>query len=885
MGIFTVLFFLSLYQSGPELKQPSALAFDSAGKLYAIWMGSNAITIYDEKDEERTRWTNLGLQSPRGIAIGANGKLYVCDTGNHRIVCLNGDGTIHKTWGKQGKNDGEFESPHGVALDSSGNVIVADTYNHRIQIFDSEGKFLKKFGEYGDQPEQFNTPMGLAYRDGLLYIASGWNSRIDIYRYNPKNLEIQHVMPDDKGIIRGMWVCASVGVMNDGSVVGLDSGNGFVAIWSPNDFSKALRQFDGGNYGRFREPSSVSVSPNGEIAIADTKNDRILILDRNLSDIPRPRVSRITSTSAVIEWETLKPVKGFPTLLVMKRASRHNGELQRVRPEMRLLSSDPMFHSIFVSHLEPGTGYVYRVAHPYVRSIGKDKGLSRVYSFATEPAKGEATILNVPIAVIVRLDLYNPEGSGGRERGNPPPPEYLDYIRKEFADARLFYFINSHCTVNLVFDWFIYDKPLTSGQEFPPEAQDEALLRTKGKSREDYASLVVVDCERRYDSSRGAYYMQTSGGGTWGAHYYGLEEKMQPGHSVFLGGGDLAWLFTHEFHHAFDSMFHESGYEEYPFNHFGDYRVGGFPGPFGEHWDGNAYILRLWPRHALFYNLFGYISTTKDQDEDGIPDNDPALPFDEKRWGSDSKKKSTAGDGISDLKRLMFAHWVPATLESINNAAIDMIRPNPKKTDQTGMGIPDKSRRDPCIPFEESISFGSPDIEKSIDEEQAWGDKWGRFRSKWLEGGIYAKWDETALYLAFSFDRKPDAIQIITDFALDGVFSGQDNYYITIEWNEGGAFIKDFFVHNGAQNRWPFADRELVKKESLRIASTERKDWVQVRLKIPWHLPSNLTLRSGDIYAFAFNFRVRKGVNQWNGDAIHLSAFEPYKLFRARLVR
>lgn len=885
MGVFTIVFFLSLFQNLPELKQPSGLAYDSVGRLYVTWSGSNAVTVYNEKEEEITRWTNLDLQSPKGIAIGKNGKIYLCDTGNHRIVCLNGDGTIDKTWGKRGKSDGEFESPQGIALDSSGNVIIADTYNHRIQIFDSEGKFLKKFGEYGDRTEQFNAPMDVAYRDGLLYIASGWNSRIDIYQYTPTSLEIQHVKPDDKGIIRGVWVCASIDVLDGGSVVGLDSGNGFVAIWTPNDFSKPLKQFDGGNYGRFREPSSVAVSPHGKIAIADTKNNRILILDRNLIDLPRPRVSRITSTSAVIEWEALMPVEKMPKFFIMKRTSRHNGELQKIQPQIRTLSNGAKSHSIHVSDLEPGTGYVYRVSHPYVRSIGKDKGLSRVYSFATRPAKGEMTILNIPIAIIVRLDLYNPEGSGGKERGSPPPPEYLNYIRKEFADARLFYFINSHCSVNLNFDWYIYDKPLTSGQEFPPEAQDDAILRTKGKSRDDYASLVVVDCERRYDPSRKAYYMQTSGGGTWGAHYYGIEEKMQPGQSVFLGGGDLAWLFTHEFHHAFDSMFHESGFEEYPFNHFADYRSGGFPGPFGEHWDGNAYILRVWPRQAFFYNLFGFITSTQDQDEDGIPDNDSALPFDEKRWGSDPKKKSTGGDGIGDLQRLMFANWVPATLESINNAAIEMIRPNSKKTDQTGMGIPDKLRNDPCVPFQEFISYGSPDITKSIEEEREWKSKWGRFRSKWLQGGVYATWDETALYLAFSFDRKPEAIQIITDFALDGVFSGQDNYYITIECDSGGATIKDFFVHNGAQNKWPFADRELVKKESLRIASTERKDWFQVRLKIPWHLVSNLTLQTGDTYAFAFNFRIRKGVNQWNGDAIHLSAFEPYKLFRARLVK
>ncbi len=858
---------------------PAGLAEDAKGRLYVSYAGSNEIAVHEGSLIRRR--LHPPVKGPRGLAFDASGRLYVADSGNHRIAVLDENGTLLFSFGGEGAGPGQFRTPYDVLVDDLGTVIVADTFNSRLQFFDSEGHHRKSFGSLGEEPGQFREPAGLALVNGVLYVANGWNGRVDLFRYDPQTLDLQFLRS-----IPGFWVCGDVAVGKDGAIYALDRNNGWIGKWDRD--GNELKRFGGGNYGLFRQPSALLALSDGRVAVADTQNNRVLLLDPEFTDLFRPRVDRVGREGATIRWEARTAPVLQPAFQGVERPASYGasptgprigfyGALPRNSGETRFQTT---FHG-----LEPGTGYYYWIFTDQVPVLPPAERRARVFAFATEPNPGKRTILNLPIAVIVRTDVWNPEGSNGEQRGAPPGPEYLRYVKKEFEDARLFYFVNSHCRVNLQYEWYVYEEPLTRGEPWPEAAGEDALLRQRGKTRQDYVALVVIEAERRYDPARKAYYLQGSGGGTWGAHWNGLEERSDPAHCSFLGGSDLAWLMTHEFHHALDSMFEQSGYEEYPFNHFGDYRVGGYNGPFGEHWDGNAYILRVWPEQAWFYCLFGSVSTTTDRDNDGVPDDDPSLPFDEKRWGSDPTKASTAGDGITDLRRLMFSTWVPATLDSVNNARANLVRPDPHKTDQTGLGIPDSQKREPCIPWYEEIPFGSPDLSRSIADEPAWGEKRGRFGTQDFEGGAYMTWDETGLYLALSFSTKPAEFQITTDFLGDGFFAGQDNYLLTVDCRGNEAKIKSFSVLNGAQNRWPFNDTELVPVQSLEVASDFRPTWAQVRIKLPWHLKSGLTCREGDVYRFAFTFLVKEGINQWNGDRVHISAFEPYKMLPMRLVK
>ena len=86
------------------------------------------------------------LKTPRQVVIDKDIKYaYIVDSKNHRIQKFDTQGNFIRSWGTEGRGDGQFEVPISVAMDSKGNIIVKDTGTPRIQKFDSEGNFLLKF--------------------------------------------------------------------------------------------------------------------------------------------------------------------------------------------------------------------------------------------------------------------------------------------------------------------------------------------------------------------------------------------------------------------------------------------------------------------------------------------------------------------------------------------------------------------------------------------------------------------------------------------------------------------------------------------------------------------------------------------------------------------
>lgn len=95
--------------------------------------------------------TSSILRSAFGIGAGAGpllGKAVVADTGNQRVVIVDAQGTLTPIAGvtrMKGSRDGLgsealFDTPAGIAVDSQGRVFVSDSGNHRIRVLTQEAR-------------------------------------------------------------------------------------------------------------------------------------------------------------------------------------------------------------------------------------------------------------------------------------------------------------------------------------------------------------------------------------------------------------------------------------------------------------------------------------------------------------------------------------------------------------------------------------------------------------------------------------------------------------------------------------------------------------------------------------------------------------------------
>jgi DNA-binding beta-propeller fold protein YncE len=127
------------------------------------------------------------FNAPSDVITAPNGDIFVVDghvtEGNNRIVKYSGDGTFITAFGETGHGPGQLYGPHAIAMDADGRLFVADRQNQRIVIFEQDGNYINRW-------TQFGMPSDIAIDDdGRIYVADsesdltqnpGWEKGIRI---------------------------------------------------------------------------------------------------------------------------------------------------------------------------------------------------------------------------------------------------------------------------------------------------------------------------------------------------------------------------------------------------------------------------------------------------------------------------------------------------------------------------------------------------------------------------------------------------------------------------------------------------------------------------------------------------------------------------------
>lgn len=175
-----------------------------------------------------TTYSNIG--TPEDVIVLSDGSMWYADSQNARVVKISADGTILRTIGRSGSDEGEFAGTvtsitqdtdgnlyvldycHVYKLDFNGGFIkswascgdgggsamsepkgihysqhddvllVSDTIHNRIIKFDTSGNYLGEFGSGGSGDGQFDRPQGLTTDSaGNIYVVDVYNHRVEVF--------------------------------------------------------------------------------------------------------------------------------------------------------------------------------------------------------------------------------------------------------------------------------------------------------------------------------------------------------------------------------------------------------------------------------------------------------------------------------------------------------------------------------------------------------------------------------------------------------------------------------------------------------------------------------------------------------------------------------
>lgn len=226
------------------------------------------------------------FREPWGIAVAADGTVFVSDTWNGRIQSFDNQGNFLSKWGSfqiiEGDNDNPFAlfGPRGLAVTPSGSVLVADTGNKRVVEYTANGQYVRQIGGGGIILGRFEEPVDVAIQPstGNVLVADAWNRRIQVLS---SALEPLAEWPMPTWESQDIWDKPFLAPAADGTVYASDPQFSQVFVIDANGTVQASFGKFGVELNRFAKPTGLAVDPQtGALLVADADNNRVMVFSQ-----------------------------------------------------------------------------------------------------------------------------------------------------------------------------------------------------------------------------------------------------------------------------------------------------------------------------------------------------------------------------------------------------------------------------------------------------------------------------------------------------------------------------------------------------------------------------------------------------------------------------
>jgi DNA-binding beta-propeller fold protein YncE len=138
-----------------------------AGKVFVADTGNHRIQVFDLAGKFQYMFTvktgsSKFSSDPVDVAVSElDDYLYISDNDNHKIRGYKQNGTLEFEVGGFGEDRGHFRYPAQMALNDHHELYVVDVLNTRIQKFSPFGEYLSDIGAWGVLEGTFFRPKGI----------------------------------------------------------------------------------------------------------------------------------------------------------------------------------------------------------------------------------------------------------------------------------------------------------------------------------------------------------------------------------------------------------------------------------------------------------------------------------------------------------------------------------------------------------------------------------------------------------------------------------------------------------------------------------------------------------------------------------------------------
>ena len=564
-----------------------------------------------------------------------------------------------------------------------------------------------------------------------------------------------------------------------------------------------------------------------------------------------------------------------------------------------------------ITRLESGTEYAYKVSARI--DAQTEFGLSDEVTGSTMAAQdGYYTYTNLRTAVVIYKNANSVQGGDYHMS-----EEEISGIKFMLEKAREYFWRNTHMKLNLDYHYIIVDQY----KNFGDAGSAESTRITGRHLNEDFGVVnTQYDLVYRVTPATGGFW-------SWGAtnllglpgpeRRTGFSQNRHPirqsddfgKYPAFFEDveitSDQIWTFTHEAQHAIDGIYRYNGHPEMGHGDFPEQY--GNPNPIDPKWDyPQAYGVRFGKRFGFQSTLMRTFDTTfaktnyedlqpdwaeiyesRDADGDGFPDDDPRVPFDEARFGSDTDTPDTDGDGYSDKHEAVdgiyhYSYSDPRDPDTDDDGMIDGQDDHPRYPVNTLI----KDISDTAGPVIDGDLADWPENSLVIDTVSY------VTHGKSYSPKVYMAFDSDSLYMAL--DLPHVGVPLIRfDFDADGWWYGHGNTEIEpspseSEFNsfrsydvsdevrkyqqtEGGQTSGSGMWDNSGTYQQQF-QRRVMAPQSVNLSVNLNFPKIRMEMAFPRNELAGLTLERGSEIGFMLNYGK---VN--NQPGVHASTFDQWQ--------